>query len=331
MTLSSDDTADRQTPFEVAVVIGTMLRPSLERAVRSVFAQDLKARIQIVIGIDHRRGGADCLESLARDCPAHMCLTIIDLGYSTARRNGGLYPNDFGGALRTLLSYAANSKYLAYLDDDDWWARGHLSTLRAAIAGKVWAFSYRWMVDQATGWPICRDEWDSVGPGRGINQERFGGFVSPSNLMLDKEACHFVLPYWSLAPDDRQVFEVLRKQHAWAASGHYTCYYEMRPDVQTHPHHAREFAARKITWIYERGQIDTIRELADAAARALRDGALEDAMAACRGALALNRHHARSLHLLADATRRAGHAGEAEACLAEALAVDHRAPAEIID
>ncbi|MGB8841054.1 MAG: hypothetical protein WCC64_08260 [Aliidongia sp.] len=111
MTLPSDDTVHRQTPFEVAVVIATMLRPSLERAVRSVFAQDLKAHIQIVIGIDHRQGGDDCLERLARDRPADMCLTIIDLGYSTARRNGGLYPNDFGGAL-ALNRHQAQSRHL---------------------------------------------------------------------------------------------------------------------------------------------------------------------------------------------------------------------------
>jgi tetratricopeptide (TPR) repeat protein len=316
----------RQTPFDVAVVIATVLRPSLSRAVRSVFAQDLKGRIQIVIGIDRRQGVDDQLETLARECPSHMCLTIIDPGYSTARRNGGLYPNDFGGALRTLLSYAANSKYLAYLDDDDWWAHNHLSALLPAVAGKAWAFSYRWLVDQATAWPICPDEWDSLGPGRGINQERFGGFVSPSNLLLDKEACHFVLPYWSLAPDDRQVFEVLRQRHAWAASGKYSCYYELRPDVQRHPHHAREFAARNIGWIYERGQIETITRLAEAAATALAGGAIEDAITAGRQALALNPYHAPTLRCLALAQQQAGNPLEARAHLAAALAVDDRGP-----
>ncbi|MEI9981856.1 MAG: hypothetical protein WDN69_00740 [Aliidongia sp.] len=63
------------------------------------------------------------------------------------------------------------------MDDDDWWARGHLSSLRAAISGRSWAYSYRWLVDRDTGWPICRDEWDSVGVGQGINQQRFGGFA----------------------------------------------------------------------------------------------------------------------------------------------------------
>jgi len=38
--------------FDAAVVMPTLLRPSLERAVRSVFAQDLGGRIQLLIGVD---------------------------------------------------------------------------------------------------------------------------------------------------------------------------------------------------------------------------------------------------------------------------------------
>ena len=57
-----------------------------------------------------------------------------------------------------------------------------------------WGCNY---YDPETGWPICRDEWDSLGPGRGIARERFGGFVSTSNLLLKKDACHFIFPAWS--------------------------------------------------------------------------------------------------------------------------------------
>lgn len=271
---------------------------------------------------------------MARECPDHVQLTILDLGYSTSQRHGGIYPNHYSGALRTILSYAANSKYVAYLDDDDWWGRGHLSALRAAINDKDWAFSYRWLVDRETGWPICRDEWDSLGPGRGINNERFGGFVSPSNLLLNKEACHFVLPYWSLSPfangtgEDRLVFQALLK-HKWAASGTYSCYYEMPCDVQAHPHHAREFAARRIGWISERRQIDTIVRLARDASAALSVGATDTVISACRQALGLNPHHAASLYRLALAEQQAGHVTDALAHMTHALAVDDRDPAII--
>jgi hypothetical protein len=322
-----------QKQFDVAVVIPTVLRPTLARAVRSVFRQDLHGRIQLLIGIDQREADGDCLDALARECPEHVGLTILDLGYSTSYRHGGVYPNQFGGALRTILSYAANSKRVAYLDDDDWWARDHLSGLLSAIEGKEWAFSYRWLVDRETGWPICRDEWDSVGPGRGINQQRYGGFVSPSTLLLDKEACHFVLPYWSLCafPDgsgeDRLVFRALQKHAAWAASGRYSCYYAMPHDGHRQKHHAKELAARDIGWIGNRAQIERIARLANEAATALGNGATDDAIAACRGALAWHKHHAPSLHCLALAERQAGHPSEALSHIAEAMAVDDRDPA----
>ena len=192
--------ANAQEPADVAVVIQTVLRPSLLRAVRSVFDQDHAGRIQVLIGIDSHQGDASLLDTLASECPANVILTLLDLGYSTSARHGGIYNNCYGGALRTILSYAANSRYVAYLDDDDWWGRQHLSSLLSAIPHKDWAFSYRWLVDRETGWPICRDEWDSTGPGSGINLEHFGGFVSPGCLLLDKAACHLVLPFWSLSP-----------------------------------------------------------------------------------------------------------------------------------
>ena len=38
--------------FDVAVVIPSLLRPTLPRALRSVFAQDFQGSVQILIGID---------------------------------------------------------------------------------------------------------------------------------------------------------------------------------------------------------------------------------------------------------------------------------------
>lgn len=258
---------------DVAVVIPTVLRDSLARTVRSVFRQDLGGRIQILIGVDHPQGSADILRTLERERPPQVSLTLLDLGYSTAQSRGGVYPNAYGGALRTLLSYAADSRYVAYLDDDDWWGAGHLSGLVAAIAGKAWAFSHRWLVDAETGWPICRDDWDSVGPGRGINQARFGGFACPSSLMLDKQACHFVLPYWALAltadggGEDRLVFQALLRR-PWAASGRYSCFHALSREAQGHAHHARAFAERGVAWIADRTRPPGPDVLARAAADA---------------------------------------------------------------
>jgi tetratricopeptide (TPR) repeat protein len=296
-----------QVRFDAAVVVQTVLRPSLLRAVRSVYRQDLPGRIQVLVGIDVRQGDDSILDRLRQECPDTVCLTVIDLGYSTAHRHGGTYSNGYGGGLRTILSYAANSFYVAYLDDDDWWSRDHLSSLRAAIQGKAWAFSRRWLVDQETGWAICRDEWDSVGPRAGGGNDRFGGFCAPSTLMLEKQSCHFVLPLWSLAGfsdgtgEDRLVFDALQREHPWAATGQYTSHYEMRRPEQAQAHHADAFAARKIGWVQHRAQIAAIAGLAQAAEAARQAGQPEAAIAACRQALALNPNHVATLVSLATA------------------------------
>src|SRR5579859_7330571 len=231
---------DRQTPFDAAVVVPTVLRPSLARAVASVYAQDLGAdrpgaRIQLLIGIDHAAGESPLLDRLVAECPPHIGVSVFDPGYSTSARHGGLYPNRFSGALRTILSYAANSRYVAYLDDDNWWAPNHLATLLDAIADVDWAWSSRWFVEAETEETICVDDWESVGPDAGIFVEKFGGFVDPSSLMLDKFAAHDVLPFWSLSPfedgsgEDRLVFASLKGALSGRPTGQPTSYYTINP------------------------------------------------------------------------------------------------------
>ena len=103
---------DLQQPFDAAVIIPTILRESLMRTVRSVYAQEWPGRIQILIGIDVAQGDRDILRQLGAECPDRMALTIFDLGYSTAQVHGGIYHNAYSGSLRSVLSYAANSRYL---------------------------------------------------------------------------------------------------------------------------------------------------------------------------------------------------------------------------
>jgi predicted SAM-dependent methyltransferase len=225
---------DPKQPFDAAVVIPTTLRPSLERAVRSVFTQDISGRVQILIGVDRADGPAGLLDSLVSDCPDNMLVTVVDPGHSTSTFNGGIYPVITGGGLRTALSYLANSQYLAYLDDDNWWAPHHLSSLLSAIAGFDWAFSLRWFVDPETQAPLCIDAWESVGPGRGLYAETAKGFVDTNTLMIDKLACHWALPAWSVPVDgsgrgvDRTVFERLRRFHPVAWTDDASTFYVFR-------------------------------------------------------------------------------------------------------
>ena len=221
----------QQEPSDVAVVIPTVLRESLTRAVHSVFDQDLNGRIQILIGIDMIKGPFEQLAGLAECCPDNVTLTIIDPGYSTAQRNGGIHACSYGGSLRAAMSFLANSRYVAYLDDDNWFAPNHLSSLRKTITGFDWAYSHRWMVDPRTDGVICVDTWESVGPNAGVYAKRFGGFIDTSSLMLDKLKCLDVLPCWSDPPtprgdcEDRMVFFALTSRYKGAGTGQASSFY----------------------------------------------------------------------------------------------------------
>ena len=119
---------DVQRPFDVAVVITTLVRDTLARAVESIYSQDFDGSLQILIGIDDPNADLRQLEELVGKCPSHMAVSVVNPGYSSFVLNGGLYPG-YGGVLPTVLSYLANARYVAYLDDDNWWGPSHISDL----------------------------------------------------------------------------------------------------------------------------------------------------------------------------------------------------------
>ncbi len=247
MIRPSGERTARQAPFGVAVVLPSLLRPDLTRAVRSVFAQDFGDRVQILVGVDVPLGDPEQLEGLVQECPSHIALDVFDPGYSTSVRHGGVHENRVSGSLRTILTFAANSRYVAYLDDDNWWAPNHLSSLRTAIDGADWSWSKRWFVGPGEREPICVDEWESVGLDAGVFRERFGGFVDPSSLMIDKLRCREAVPAWANTAfsdgrgSDRLVFDVLAKNYRPQGTGLATSYYTINPDDILHVARLRWF------------------------------------------------------------------------------------------
>lgn len=191
-----DSQGDAQTPADVAVMIPTVVRPSIARALRSIYAQRFEGRIQIVIGIDVLLGDpAPLLETIAAR-PAHVSVLIVHLPWSTSSRHGGVHVTLDGGGLKSILAFSANARWLAQLDDDNEWLPDHLALLTQAIAGRSWAYAQRMLVDEDTGHDLGPDIWDSVGAGAG----RFmgtGGFVDPNCLMIDKVAAVRVLGFYS--------------------------------------------------------------------------------------------------------------------------------------
>ena len=227
------DNTSRQRPCDAAVVIPTILRPCLVDAVRSVFAQQFEGRIQILIGVDVAKGEIDPVIWLLEQRPDRVSVLMLNLPYSTSTLNGGLHEARDGGATRTMASFMANSRYVAYLDDDNTWAEDHLSVLHEAIQGHAWAASERILVDELTGEKLCVDRWDSVGTDRG----RFaatGGMVDPNCLMVDKLKVADALSKWtepSLREGrgaDRNFFRAIaRRSHVFVNRP--TVFYNIRP------------------------------------------------------------------------------------------------------
>lgn len=231
---------DLQKPFDVGVAMVTIVRPTFAQALRSIYSQRLSGRIHVVVGIDRWEGERGTLEALVAERPSHVSVTVIDLGYSTSVRHGGVYASNYGGALKTILSYAANSRYIAYLDDDNWYAPDHLATMLTAIAGKEWAYSLRHYVDQATGELLCPDTWASMGPARGVWAQAQGGFVDTNCFLIDKIACNDVFPEWAIpryqggTGGDRQVMQRLLNRPYGSNQAH-TVYYRV-PLAGEHPY-----------------------------------------------------------------------------------------------
>lgn len=210
-----------------SVVMITVGRDSLVRAVHSVFNQDLKGVIQVLIGVDAELFGpiGPALEQLARDAPANILLTPIHVGYSTSIRHGGVHSSRYGGSLRTALSFLAASEHVAYLDDDDWYEPAHIRLMLKAIQKKSWSFTLSNYADTNSSAILGTDTLESVGPDRGVYRERFGGFVRPSALMINKIKLSYLLHLWSISPstsgdgEDRLIFNQLLKHPDYGETG----------------------------------------------------------------------------------------------------------------
>ncbi|KQW90828.1 MULTISPECIES: hypothetical protein [unclassified Phenylobacterium] len=227
---SFPDAGDPQTPSDVAVVMPTVLRASITAAVESVFRQDLDGRIQVLIGVDAPGQAPPELLALIARRPARVSVILLQLPYSTSIRHGGVHQATDGGSLRSLLTFMANSRHVAYLDDDNSWTPEHLSGLLAAVQGKAWAYSLRMLVEAASGRELGIDRWDSVGPGRGRFAAQ-GGFVDPNCLLIDKLIALRTLARWSQGPgmqSDRAFFDAIRLgQHGHVPRA--TARYAVRP------------------------------------------------------------------------------------------------------
>jgi hypothetical protein len=241
---------DAQEPSDVAVVMVTLARACIARAFESIYRQDLAGTIQIVVGVDKLSEPIEPLLEALRARPRNVSAVVIDPGYSTSQRHGGVHRAFDGGAMRSILSLLANSRRITYLDDDNEWLPNHLSSLATALEGFDWAYSLRTFVDARNGRDICPDIWDAVGPGKGNKRDTLGGFADTNCLMIDKTRAEDALALWAMPlPQsnlwaDRHVFLQLRRFHSVAWTGLSTVRYTIRPTFYLWPQIRAHLAQR---------------------------------------------------------------------------------------
>ena len=229
-------THDMQDQFSVSVVTPTVLRPTLKKAVQSIYAQKNVDSIQLVLGVDKNLyDNADMLHQLIEERPDHVAITVVDPGYSTFSRNGGLYQAIGGGAMRPVLTLLANSRYVAYLDDDNWMHATHLSGLLQAIEGKEWAYCFRWFCGP-DGEILGYDVNDSTGVAFKAGDVDIAPFADPNTMIIDKIACEEFLLSW-LNPflddghgADRRFARDLFRDRVYGVSPYFSSFYRFGPD-----------------------------------------------------------------------------------------------------
>jgi tetratricopeptide (TPR) repeat protein len=230
------------TIYNLSIVITTMCRLSLIRAVRSIFLQSYLGSIQILIGIDtdDNKNFLIIKEILDNECPKNISIVWLNLGYSTSKIHGGIHSGYSGGSLRTALSMLANSELVMYLDDNDWLHRNHISNILSIIGDNAWAFAYSIYADSNKGIGICIDELESVGIDKGIFAKAHGGFVRTSGLLINKIKLMHILYLWSFAnkndnedEENRLIFDKLRFE-PHACTGTPSIYYTLNPKDSMH-------------------------------------------------------------------------------------------------
>ena len=118
-----------QVPYDVAVVMTDFHEAGFDTAIRSVFAQDCHARIQILIGLESPDLSGR-IKALSAEAPAHFGVLVFDAPSGISRRR-----------LQAAMAYAANSRHIAYLDHRTRYTSRHLRDLRAAAQSRNGAIS----------------------------------------------------------------------------------------------------------------------------------------------------------------------------------------------
>lgn len=141
--------------YLVSIITPTTGNPKLRRAIESVQAQTYP-RIEHVIVIDGPSGAASVRQLLPPD--RHRDIHVISLPFNTGA-DGYNGHRIYGACV-----YLVNGRYVAFLDEDNWFEPHHIASLMELIESKglEWSYGLRNIVD-ADGKLVTQDNCESLG------------------------------------------------------------------------------------------------------------------------------------------------------------------------
>jgi glycosyltransferase involved in cell wall biosynthesis len=183
--------------MDTTVIIPTVGTPDLRRCVLSVLNQTVPAEVLVVVdGPQHEA-------AVREQLPAAVPVVVLPWNV------GGGEPKLLGHPMYGAFPMLCKTKYVCFLDEDNWFDPNHVETMEQAIErhGLDWTFSLRkvWF----EGAFRCVDNCESLGNIRNTYDTANAHLVDTSCYMVKTEIARQLSPVWHHPHADRPVTKYL--------------------------------------------------------------------------------------------------------------------------
>ncbi|MEY2924120.1 MAG: hypothetical protein RLZZ337_668 [Bacteroidota bacterium] len=136
--------------------------------------------------------------------------------------------NFYGHRIYAAFSHLVNEKYVAFLDEDNWFEREHIASLVQTIESKkvAWAYSLRNIYDKENKF-LCQDNCESLGKWP-IWADPKSFHVDTNSYLFVKEFITQVASLWHFGYGaDRRFFNLIKDLAKYDTTGKYTLNYRL--------------------------------------------------------------------------------------------------------
>jgi glycosyltransferase involved in cell wall biosynthesis len=205
--------------MSVAVIIPTTGSPELKTAIESVLKQTYKDTICYVVcdGEEHRGKVKVITDEYSGNPNLKVCYLPINVGAN------GFY----GHRVYAAFTHLINTKYVMYLDQDNWYYEGHVQSCVDTIEarGLDWCYALR-KIHHKNGDFVCFDDCESLGKWQtyhGINH------IDTNCYCVKTEVAIKLAQAWHGGWGQDRVFLSAITQYfpKWDCTNHYTVNYRV--------------------------------------------------------------------------------------------------------